>query len=160
MRGGRVKTWTKEQLIEAVKNSFSIRQVLISLNLREAGGNYAHIKKYIKEYGLDKEHFRGQAWSKGLRGIGRPQISLEDILVKGSNFQSYKLRNRLFATGLKPQHCEDCGWAKHTSGGYLPLELDHVNGDRSDNRLKNLKILCPNCHSLTPTHRGRRRLKK
>ncbi|MGB4076287.1 MAG: HNH endonuclease [Minisyncoccia bacterium] len=37
----------------------------------------------------------------------------------------------------------------------MPVELDHVNGDRHDNRIENLRILCPNCHSLKPTHRGR-----
>jgi len=149
------RSWTAEELKNAVKNSFSYRQVLSKLGLREAGGNYEQIKKYIAEYNLDKRHFKGRGWNLGLRGIGKPLISLDEILVKNNNFQSFKLKKRLFAAGLKSQCCEKCGWAEKTSSGYLPLELDHINGDRHDNRLENLRILCPNCHSLTPTHRGR-----
>ncbi len=128
---------------------------MFKLGLREAGGNYEQIKKYIKEYGLNIKHFKGRGWNLGLRGIGKPLIPLEKILVKNSYFQSFKLKKRLFVVGLKPQYCEQCGWAKETKDGYLPLELDHINGNRHDNRLKNLQILCPNCHSLRPTHRGR-----
>lgn len=149
------RSWTEKQLKEAVKSSFSYRQVLAKLHLREAGGNYSQIKKYINELNLDILHFKGRGWNKGLRGIGKPRLTLEEILVKSSFFQSYKLKKRLFAANLKPQHCEICGWAEKTETGYLPLELDHINGDRKDNRLENLRVLCPNCHSLTPTHRGR-----
>ena len=86
-----------------------------------------------------------------------PRTKLEDILVKNSNFQSYKLKKRLFSAKLKKPRCELCGWAKKTADGRLPLELDHISGDSKDNRLENLRILCPNCHSLQPTHRGRNR---
>ena len=151
--------WTAEQLRNAVKSSTSYRQVLAKLHLVEAGGNYEQIKKYTREYELNTNHFMGKAWNKGLRGIGKPRISLEAILVKGSSYQSFKLKKRLFAEGIKKQYCEECGWAKKTPDGYLPLELDHINGNHSDNRLENLRVLCPNCHSLKPTHRGRQ-LKK
>lgn len=149
------RTWTVSQLKDAVKNSLSFRQVLLKLGLREAGGNYSQINKYVKELNLNTRHFRGMAWNKGLRGIGKPIIPLEKILVKGSYFQSFKLKNRLFTAKLKTERCESCGWAERTFDGYLPLELDHINGDRHDNRLENLRVLCPNCHSLTPNHRGR-----
>ena len=155
----RKRSWSIDQLKKAVKDSFSYRQVLKKLGLREAGGNYEQVKKYIKEYKLNVSHFKGRAWNKGLKGIGKPRIPLELILVKNSSFQSFKLKKRLFAAGLKPQYCENCGWAERTKDGYLPLELDHINGDRHDNRLENLRILCPNCHSLTANHRGRLRKK-
>lgn len=151
----RKRSWTEIQLKEAIKRSLSFRQVLYKLGLREAGGNYKQIKKYIKEYNLNISHFKGRGWSAGLKGIGKPRLSLEQILVKNSFFQSFKLKKRLFNVGLKPQKCEQCGWAKRTKNGYLPLELDHINGDHHDNRLENLRILCPNCHSLTLHHRGR-----
>lgn len=156
----RRRKWTMDQLTKAVKDSFSYRQVLLNLGLRPAGGNYEQIKQYIHEYNLKTKHFRGKGWNRGMTGIGKPRIPLEEILIKNSNFQSYKLKRRLFAASIKKQCCELCGWAKRNTDGYLPLELDHINGDRHDNRLNNLRILCPNCHSLQPTHRGRNILHK
>jgi hypothetical protein len=153
----KTRTWTESQLRRAVKNSRSIRQVLKALKLREAGGNYAQIKKYLHFYKVDTSNIKGRGWNKGLRGIGHPKLSLAEILVRGSTFQSYKLRNRLFLSEIKAKHCEKCGWAERSLDGRLPLELDHINGDSTDNRLSNLRILCPNCHSLQPTHRGRNR---
>ena len=149
------RSWTEPQLRAAAKRARSFGQVLKFLGLRDAGGNHAQIKKYVRELRIDTSHFKGRAWNKGLRGIGKPRIPLEKILVRGSDFQSFKLKNRLFLAGLKPQKCEECGWVKRTVNGYLPLELDHINGEHRDNRLENLRILCPNCHSLKPTHRGR-----
>ncbi len=153
------RSWTIEQLDKAVQESFSYRQVIKKLGLVPAGGNYAQLQKYIKENGFDTAHFKGRGWNAGLTGMGIPRVPLGEILVRGSSFQSYKLKERLFKAGLKSQKCEQCGWSKKTETGHLPLELDHINGDPTDNRLDNVRVLCPNCHSLTPHHRGRRRKK-
>lgn len=149
------KKWDTEQLISAVKTSTSVRQVIAKLGLVEAGGNYQQVKDCISSLKLNVSHFTGQAWNRGKKGLGKPRIDLRDILKNGSSFQSYKLKKRLFAAGLKEPKCEKCGWAQKTFDGRLPLELDHINGSRRDNRLNNLQILCPNCHSLQPTHRGK-----
>ncbi|MFA5024598.1 MAG: HNH endonuclease signature motif containing protein [Patescibacteria group bacterium] len=149
------RSWNEQQLRQAAKESFSLRQVLHKLNLKEAGGNYNQIKKYLSEYRINIKHFRGKGWNKGLRGLGAARIPLEKILRLDSNFQSHKLKKRLFAAKLKSPQCEICGWAKKSADGRLPLELDHINGNSRDNRLENLRILCPNCHSLQSTHRGR-----
>jgi hypothetical protein len=151
----RKRRWTIKQLKEAVTSSYSYRQVIQKLGLVPAGGNYDQVKKYISECNLDVSHFRGKGWSKGKKGIGKPRIALRDILKRGTYFQSFKLKKRLFIAGVKYKWCEECGWEKRTVDGYLPLELDHINGDKYDNRLDNLRILCPNCHSLKATHRGR-----
>jgi len=155
----RKRSWTIEQLREAVKNSTSFRQVLNKIGLREAGGNYFQLQKYVKDFKLDISHFKGRGWCKGLRFGFRPRIALEQILIQNSYFQSYKLKNRLIRERLKPAYCEECGWAKKSDDGRLPLEIDHINGDVHDNRLENLRILCPNCHSLQPHYRGRNRRK-
>ena len=157
---GKKRSWTIEQLKTAVKSSTSYRQVLSKLNLVEAGGDYEQVKKYIKEFILPIEHFTGKASNKGKIFGERPRIALSDILIKGSDFQSYKLKKRLFSAGLKKPKCEKCKKKKKANDGRIPLELDHVNGDRHDNRIENLRILCPNCHSLEPTHRGLNRKKR
>ena len=151
----RKKSWTPKELEIAVAKSTSIRQVLHKLGLVEAGGNYSQIKKFIELYKFDNSHFKGKGWSRGLTGIGKPIYTLSEILVKNSSYQSFKLKKRLFQTKLKSAKCEKCGWAKRSQDGRLPLELDHINGDKMDNRIENLQILCPNCHSLQPTHRGK-----
>lgn len=153
----RKRTWNESQLVDAARTSTSLAQVIRKLGLIEAGGNYDQVKKYIKEYDIDISHFKGMAWNKGLHIRTNIIIPLEEILVDGSNFQSFKLKKRLFAAKIKQMKCEECGWAKYSDEGYLPLELDHINGNRHDNRLENLRVLCPNCHSLKPTHRGRNR---
>lgn len=96
----------------------------------------------------------GRGWNRGLLFIPKPAVPLKEILRRGSEYQSYKLKKRLFASKIKLPRCELCGWARKSLDGRIPLELDHINGDRKDNRLVNLRILCPNCHSLQPTHRG------
>ena len=151
----RSKRWTAKQLVNAVRTSSSIRQVIIRLNLIPAGGNYVHISREIKRLKLNTAHFTGKLWNKGLRVPRAPLIALNDILVADNGFQSFKLKKRLFAAGLKKQNCELCGWSKQSADGRVPLELDHINGNRRDNRIENLRVLCPNCHSLQPTHRGR-----
>jgi len=151
----RPKRWTILQLRKAAKQSRSVRQVLHKLGLREAGGNYTQIKKYLNLYKINTSHFKGRGWCKGMKLPFRPRVPLEKILVKNSIYQSYKLKARLFRKKLKKQKCEICGWAEQSLDGRIPLELDHINGNSRDNRLKNLRILCPNCHSLQPTHRGR-----
>ena len=151
----RTKRWTIEQLAIAASDSKSVRQVLQKLGLVEAGGNYAQIKKYLSLHKIEISHFSGPVWNKGLRGLGKPLLRLEEILVADSDFQSFKLKKRLFEAKLKLPICEECGWRKQSEDGRVPLELDHINGDRRDNRIENLRILCPNCHSLKPTHRGR-----
>jgi hypothetical protein len=146
--------YTEEEFIIAVKTSISIRQVLNKLGLKEAGGNYSITKTRIKNLGLDTSHFKGQAWNKGK--ILGPKKPVEELLVidRKHPYQSFKLKNRLLQEGIKIHQCECCGIAEW-QGKPTPLELDHINGINYDNRLENLRLLCPNCHAQTDTYRGR-----
>ena len=155
----RKRSWNIESLRKAVSTSLSTRQVLVKLKLKPAGGNYQQIKKYIIENNLNTSHFTGQGWNVGLKFIPKKAAPLNELLVKNSSYQSFKLKKRLFNEGLKKPRCELCGWSRKTVDGRIPLELDHINGVHTDNRLENLRVLCPNCHSLQTTHRGLNKVK-
>ena len=151
----RLRSWTDQELVIAVKESKSIRRVIIKLRLVPAGGNYAQINHRIKELDLDTSHFTGKGWNTGWGFDPRPQrLPLEEILVKNRRHQGHSLKKRLFNAELKTPKCELCGWCEKSIDGRIPVELDHINGDHDDNRIENLRILCPNCHSLQSTHRG------
>lgn len=150
----RIRKWTERQLKDAVRTSTSYREVIFKLGLVPAGGNYAQVQRYVSDSKLSTNHFTGKGWSKGKHFGPRPFRAMKDILLRGSTFQSFKLKRRLFQENLKLPKCELCGWRERSADGRLPLELDHINGDPGDNRISNLRILCPNCHSLQPTHRG------
>lgn len=151
----RYTTYTKEELIAAVAECFSIASVLRKLNVMATGGNYRTVNRKISALGLDTSHFTGQGHLKGKRNPNVPKKPLEEILVENSSYtSSYHLRNRLIAEGVFQRKCSCCNGA-YWQGHPMPLELDHKNGNSRDNRKANLRLLCPNCHALTPNYRGK-----
>jgi hypothetical protein len=149
-------TYSEQDLRDAVKTSGSLRQVLQKLNIVAAGGNYETTKKRISHYGIDTSHFHGQLWNKG-KTIG-PKRSIEEYLVNGRYIQSNNLKKRLLSEGLKEHKCECCG-ITDWNGQPTPIELDHIDGNRYNNVIENLRILCPNCHAQTETYCGKNKSK-
>lgn len=147
-------TYTKEELQEVVLTSFSIAQCLRKLNLKTAGGNYEIIKRRFKEWKIDTSHFRGQGWNVGLKFKPNPPKPLKDILTKNSNYQSYKLKKRLLKEGVKTHVCEHCNLTEWQNKP-IPLELHYKDGNKTNNELINLELVCPNCHALTDNYRGK-----
>ena len=145
---------TKADYENAVKKSMSIAGMCRYLGLKPCGGNYKIMHKAIKEYDLDINHFTGQGWNTDLHFKPVEAKPIEDILVADSNYQSYKLKRRLIQEGLKDNICERCKLPEW-QGVPIPLELHHINGNNRDNRLENLQLLCPNCHALTESYRGK-----
>lgn len=153
--------YTVETLRQVVRESLSIAQALRKLGLRPAGGNYAVLKRKVSLLGIDTSHFRGKGHLRGSTHGWARRTPLSELLVARclSGVTTTKLKARLLTQGLLQRRCHRCGLTQW-QGMPVPLELEHVNGDRVDNRIENLVLLCPNCHAMTPTYRGRNKRPK
>lgn len=152
-RGDRLSAVSRDELERAASRSDGFAGMLRHLDIPWTAGAHRRIKEATSRLAVDTSHFLGQAHNRGqkLRGRGTP---LEQVLVAGRHTQTNALKRRLLEAGFLDPYCAMCGRSEW-NGAAIPLELDHVNGDRLDNRLQNLRLLCPNCHAQTPTYRGR-----
>lgn len=153
----KLRKYTEQQLFEAIKNSFSLAQTLKMLGVAPYGGNYTVLKKAIGHFNIDTSHFTGQVWNKGKKLP--PTQPLEKYLNNEIKILSFKLKNRLLKEKVFPRKCSNCQLEEWLSQP-IRLELDHINGNPHDNRPFNLRLLCPNCHALTPTYRGKNKVSK
>jgi 5-methylcytosine-specific restriction endonuclease McrA len=143
-----------ETLVAAVAAAKSYRSAVRSLGYAGTPSETRWLQRQVTAAGLDTSHFTGQGWRGGRQF--QPSVPLESYLRRGSLVTTDTLRRRLLREGVLPRCCARCG-LREWNGQSIPLELDHISGDRADNRLANLRILCPNCHAQTPTYRGRNR---
>lgn len=156
---GRPRSFTDTELSKAVGRSRSWAEVLRTLGLTQAGGTQANIIKTAERLDLDTSHFSGQGWTAGRTFPERRKATLERHLKKNHKVKSHSLRLLLIETGERKAKCEQCG-RKTWNGEAIPLELHHVDGDKLNNLLENLMILCPNCHAQTPNHAGKGKRRK
>ena len=120
--------------------------------MRAAGGNHRTIRKYVEEiWRIPTDHFDPDA----ARVAPKKRVPLDEVLIEGSSYQRRALKRRLYEAGLKQPRCELCGQSEIWNGRPMSLILDHINGVWNDNRLENLRIVCPNCNATLETHCGR-----
>jgi len=137
----------------AIAASKSYAETLRRLGMCQTGGGHKVLRTWAERWGISVDHFDRDAGSRR-SGAGRAQ-PLEEILVAGSTYSRCALKKRLYRDGLKERRCELCGQDEIWQGRRPSLILDHVNGDRHDHRIENLRIVCPNCNATLDTHCGR-----
>jgi ribosomal protein S27AE len=136
-----------------VAASRSWAEALRRLGMCQGGGACSILRKYVALWNISTEHFDPYATSR--TGTRRRRRPLEEILVEHSTFHRGHLKERLYEAGLKRPVCESCGQGALWQGRIMAMILDHVNGVGDDNRLDNLRILCPNCAATLDTHCAR-----
>lgn len=141
-----MRKYTKEILSEIAQTSKSMAEVLRTLGLKEAGGNYCHIKRLLKQEKIDISHF--VPYKKFLQpGINKKKW--QDVLIlreNGKRVSAIRLRRALLEAGVKYK-CSKCEQNETWNNEILILEVNHKNNNWLDNRLDNVEFICPNCHS-------------
>ncbi|WP_405916997.1 HNH endonuclease [Streptomyces sp. NBC_00728] len=147
--------WTREALGAAVASSTNMCEVLRRLGLEVVGGHHTHISRRIKAYDIDTSHFQVPTQRGKTRRPRTPEVLLvEQPAGHARRIPSDRLKWALTTLGV-PERCARCGMEATWRGHPLPLEIDHIDGNWRDNRIGNLRFLCPNCHSTTDSYRGR-----
>lgn len=154
--GIRFTRWSDvNEVKKLIASSLSVAEALRKMGLRPAGGNYKDFHSKVEALGIDISHFTGQAHLRGKSNPWPRGRELSEILVENSSYSStVGLKKRLIKEGVLEEKCYTCGRVTW-QGVAIPLELDHINGRGRDHRPDNLRLLCPNCHALTPTYRGK-----
>ncbi|MFB7367579.1 HNH endonuclease [Streptomyces hydrogenans] len=158
-RGNQPSRPTAGDLRSAVERSTSLSGALRLLGRTDSRQTRELFRRWTAEEGLATTHFLGQAHQRGKSGPTKPAA---EILVQHDGrhrTRTHLLRRALREVGI-PEKCAECGTGPTWLGDPMTLEVDHVNGDWSDDRRENLRLLCPNCHAVTDTWcRGGRRVK-
>lgn len=153
--------YSKEKIKEATKNARSFKEVILNLGLRAAGGNYKVIHYYCDLYSIDTSAIRlnqKEDKIKNAKTLAK-KILLSNVLVENSTYSRTCLKRRLLEEKIKINICELCGQDENWHGKKISLILDHINGIYNDNRIENLRIVCPNCETTLDTHAGKKNKK-
>lgn len=156
------RRYSKEEFVDAWQSANSIAEALRKIGLSTAAANYDVVKATAKELGLNTDHMLGQA-SSGDKLRGRQNVPIEVYLSNKRRINGTTLKRKLLSLGLLENRCynTDCPSPEPMwRGEYLVLQMDHIDGNKYNNNLDNLRILCPNCHTQTETYCANRRTRK
>lgn len=151
------RKYTQEQFIQAWLSSKTIGEVARKLGCNHSGGGYVVLRAAAEQLNLPTEHMIEYGLNVGPGYNHLKFIPLSEILIENSTYTNItRLKIRLLREGLLAAKCyeDDCGLTEW-KGKPISLQLDHVNGDKLDHRIENLRLLCPNCHSQTETFAGK-----
>jgi len=144
-----IDTFSKDALEEIIKNSNSYAEVVNKIGYSAKTGDvYTLIKNKIIEYGISINHFQNTP---------RIKRTPENIFILNSTADQSTLRKWYLKGGYSEYKCSICGQEPFWNGKELSLTLDHINGDNHDDRLENLRWICPNCDRQLDTFGGKNR---
>ena len=153
-----LRQYDSQWLQELCSDSYSYAEVLRKAGRKQGGGAQETLKKKIEEFGIDISHFTGMRWHESPNQLpqqGREKYSLDEVFIKNSPVTQKVLRGYVERHQVLEYKCINCGCDGNWQDGKIALEIDHIDGDNTNNQLSNLRYLCPNCHALTDTYRGR-----
>lgn len=137
----------------AVAQAMCWADALRFLGYSVRAANYRTLQRWVARWEIATDHFDPNARRR--EATARRAAPMEEVLVENSSYHRGHLKRRLFESGLKERRCEMCGQGEQWHGRRMSLVIDHVNGVSNDNRLENLRIVCPNCAATLDTHCGR-----
>jgi len=149
---------SEEELRKLVSESISCKEVAIKLKLHQnSGTTYRKLNRLFRMYGINIEHFKKRLWNVGyIKNFHPLKIPLNQILIENSSYENTSsLKQRLIKENILIYECALCKNNGDWMGKTISLQLDHINGISNDNRLENLRLLCPNCHATTSNYCGR-----
>lgn len=146
------------ELSKIVKESISFVEILRKCHIDYVGSSIKTLKKKLDYENIDYSEVQNNKLKYNYDK--KRKIELKDVLVKNSTYSRNHLKRRLLEEEMLENKCQECGLLNSWNGSPITLQLDHINGVRNDNRLENLRLLCPNCHSQTSTFAGRGLKKK
>ncbi len=151
---------SRAELVRLIEESSSVSEVLRKLGYTGGANNHRVIYRRCDEDEIDLSGLRDRSRAENERHLldihSKSAIPLSEILVEHSDYRNRtRLKARLIREGLLKEECSECGSPPLWRGKRLPLILDHINGSADDNRISNLRLLCPNCNSQTETFAGK-----
>jgi hypothetical protein len=149
----RKKKWTDAQMMDAIKNSETISDVLLKVGLSIRPGNYDTVRSYVSRHNIDLSHMKGKSCGRGRR----PPLPLESIFCVESKVHRGTAKRYLLKNGIVKNECCLCKQGPEWRGEPLVMVLDHINGISTDYRMENLRLLCPQCNSQQGTFCRRRK---